>query len=221
MKTKLLFLSLLLIAGYTTSAQVSLGVQGGVVLSNASADQSDFTFESKPKSRFSWQAGLMADVPFGEGGFRLLPELKFVSKGFKASEDVAGLGSVTGNVGLSYIELPVNLGYALDLGGAQLVLGAGPYLGFGLSGKAKYDVTIAGAGSQSVEEDIEFGSGEEQLKAFDYGANLLAGILFENGFMVKANYSLGLANLSNVPQSSFKNNYLGFSLVYFFKRAGE
>lgn len=221
MKTKLLFLSLLLIAGYTTSAQVSLGVQGGVVLSNASADQSDFTFESKPKSRFSWQAGLMADVPFGEGGFRLLPELKFVSKGFKASEDVAGLGSVTGNVGLSYIELPVNLGYALDLGGAQLVLGAGPYLGFGLSGKAKYDVTIAGAGSQSVEEDIEFGSGEDQLKAFDYGANMMAGILFENGFMVKANYSLGLANLSNIPQSSFKNNYLGFSLVYFFKRAGE
>lgn len=221
MKTKLLFLSLLLIAGYTTSAQVSLGVQGGVVLSNASADQSDFTFESKPKSRFSWQAGLMADVPFGEGGFRLLPELKFVSKGFKASEDVAGLGSVTGNVGLSYIELPVNLGYALDLGGAQLVLGAGPYLGFGLSGKAKYDVTIAGAGSQSVEEDIEFGSGEDQLKAFDYGANMMAGILFENGFMVKANYSLGLANLSNIPESSFKNNYLGFSLVYFFKRAGE
>lgn len=221
MKTKLLFLSLLLIAAYTTSAQVSFGVQGGVVLSNVSADQSDFTFESKPKSRFSWQAGLMADVPFGEGGFRLLPELKFVSKGFKASEDVAGLGAVTGNVGLSYIELPVNLGYALDLGGAQLLVGAGPYLGFGLSGKAKYEVSIAGAGSQSVEEDIKFGSAEDQLKAFDYGANLMAGILFENGFMVKANYSLGLANLSNVPQSSFKNNYLGFSLVYFLKRAGE
>jgi Outer membrane protein beta-barrel domain len=221
MKTKWLFLSLLLIAGYTTSAQVSLGVQGGVVLSNASGDQNSFAFESKPKSKFSWQAGLMADVPFGEGGFRLLPELKFVNKGFKASEDLQGLGSVEGSVGLSYIELPVNLGYAVDLGGAQLLVGAGPYLGFGIGGKTKYDVTIAGGGTQSVEEDIEFGSGEDQVKAFDYGANFMAGVLFSNGFMVKANYSLGLANLSNVPESSFKNNYLGFSLVYFLKRAGE
>lgn len=221
MKTKLLFLSLLLIAGYTTSAQVSLGVQGGVVLSNASGDQSEFTLDSKPQSKLSWQAGLMADVPFGEGGFRLLPELKFVNKGFKASEDIAGLGSVSGNVGLSYIELPVNLGYALDLGGAKLLVGAGPYLGFGIGGKAKYDVTIVGGGTQSVEEDVEFGSGEDQLKAFDYGANFMAGVLFGNGFMVKANYSLGLANLSNAPESSFKNNYLGFSLVYFLKKAGE
>lgn len=220
MKTKLLFLSFLLFVGFHGMAQVSLGVQGGAVLSNVSGDQSSFDISSSPKSKLSWQAGLMADLPLGESGFRFIPELKFVNKGFKAEENILGIGNVTGAINLSYIELPVNFGYALDLGGAQLVLGAGPYAAFGIGGKAKYEVTVSG-NSQSTEEDVKFGSNPDELKPFDFGANLMAGLLFGNGLMVKANYSLGLANASNVPNSTFKNNYLGLGLVYFFKRAGE
>lgn len=220
MKTKLLFLSLLVFIGFHTKAQVSLGVQGGAVMSNVSGKQTLFEISSKPKSKFSWQAGLMADIPLGESGFRFIPELKFVNKGFKAEEDILGVGTATGSVNLSYIELPVNFGYALDLGGAQLVLGAGPYAALGIIGKAKYEVNLSGT-SQSTEEDIKFGSNQDELKPLDFGANLMAGLLLENGLMVKANYSLGLANASNIPNSTFKNTYMGLSLVYFFKRAGE
>ncbi|MGB4771199.1 MAG: porin family protein [Chitinophagaceae bacterium] len=224
MKTKWLFLSLLLIAGYTTSAQVSLGVQGGVVRSNISGDQSELTFDTKPQSKFSWQAGLIADIPLGESGFRFIPELKYVNKGFKANTTVDFLGQTTtidGSSSIGYIELPINFGYALDLGGAQLVLGAGPYLGYGIGGKNKFEAKVNGTVVQSVDEKVQFGSAEDEIKPFDYGANFLAGILFGNGLMVKANYGLGLANLSNVPNSTAKNNYLGLSLVYFVKRAGE
>lgn len=155
MKTKWLFLSLLLIAGYTTSAQVSLGVQGGVVRSNVSGDQSELTFDTKPQSKFSWQAGLIADIPLGESGFRFIPELKYVNKGFKANTTVDFLGQTTtidGSSSIGYIELPINFGYALDLGGVQLVLGAGPYLGYGIGGKNKFEAKVNGNVVQSIDE---------------------------------------------------------------------
>ncbi len=224
MKTKLLFLSLLVFIGFHTKAQVSLGVQGGAVLSNASGDQSSFNVDAKPQSKFGWQAGLMADLPLGEGGFRFMPELKYTNKGFKANTTVNVLGqvtSITGSSNLGYIELPVNFAYSLDLGGMKLVLGAGPYVGYGIGGKNKFEAKVNGTIVQSIDEKVKFGSAEDELKPFDYGANALAGLLMENGLMIKANYSLGLANISNVSGSTFKNNYLGLSLVYFFKRAGE
>lgn len=224
MKTKWLFLSLLMITTYTANAQLSLGVQGGAVLSNAGGDQSSFSVDADPQSKFSWQAGLMADIPFGEGGLRFIPELKYVNKGFKANTTIDFLGqttSVTGSSNLGYLELPLNLGYALDLGGGQLILGAGPYLAYGIGGKNKFEAKVNGTLVQSVDEKVNFGSGEDELKPFDYGANVMAGYLMSNGLMIKANYGLGLANISNVSNSSFKNSYLGLSLVYFFKRAGE
>lgn len=224
MKTTLCFLSILLVMGFAASAQVSLGVQGGGVLSNASGDQSSFNVDAKPQSKFSWQAGLMADLPLGEGGFRFMPELKYVNKGFKANSTVNILGqttSITGSSNLGYLELPINFAYALDLGGMKLVLGAGPYVAYGIGGKNKFEAKVNGSVVQSIDDKVNFGSAEDELKPFDYGANAMAGLLMGNGLMIKANYSLGLANISNVSNSTFKNNYLGLSLVYFFKRAGE
>jgi hypothetical protein len=40
---------------------------------------------------------------------------------------------------LNYIEIPVNLVYKPVLGAGRLLLGFGPYVGFGLGGKLKVD----------------------------------------------------------------------------------
>ncbi len=55
----------------------------------------------------------------------------------------------------------------------------------------------------------------------DFGANFMAGYIMNNGLMLKVNYSLGLANLSNVSDSDWKNRYFGVTLGYFFLRGGE
>ena len=50
---------------------------------------------------------------------------------------------------------------------------------------------------------------------------LFAGLLINSGLMLKVNYSMGVANISNAPEASYKNSSLGATLVFFVKKAGQ
>lgn len=219
----------LLFIGHAASAQFSLGAQAGAVFAKSKTDDisgiSGIDLSTKNKVGFS--AGLIGDLPLGESGLRLMPELNFVQKGLKADGsvtiDVLGqlvTAATDASINLAYLELPVNLAYAAELGSGRLIVGAGPYAGFAFSGKTKVKVSALGQ-SEEDEQDIEFGSEEDQIKRMDFGANFMAGYIMNNGLMLKVNYSLGLANLSNVSDSDWKNRYFGVSLGYFFLRGGE
>jgi hypothetical protein len=226
MKLKLLIPSLvLLFAGTAASAQVSLAGQAGAVFSKAKTEEiGDITgLQYKEKSRVGFSAGLLADIPFGESGLRLMPELLYVQKGLKASGSLDFLGqsiSAETNTNIAYLDLPVNLAYAFDLSSGRLFVGAGPYAGLGLNGRTKAKITAQGQTSEE-DEDVDFGSGEEQVKRFDFGANVMAGYIMSNGLLIKVNYSHGFANLSNAPDGDWKNRYFGVSVGYFFLRGGE
>lgn len=214
----LLFLS---VAGFS---QVSIGAQLGAVNSNPSYKYNVTTQKFETEGKWSWQAGLMADIPLGEGGFRFMPELKYVNKGFNTNINttIPILNQqvplvVTGGTNLSYLELPVNFAYAADLGSGKLIIGAGPYVGYGLG--IKDDVKAVVNGQEVTIREVEYGT---DIKRFDYGANAMLGYLLNGGLMLKANYSLGLADISNQGDGTeYKNRYFGISVVYFFKRAGE
>ena len=232
MKLKLIFpaLALLLVAN-AASAQISLGAQAGAVFAKSKTD--DFTsdipgIDLSSKHRVGFTAGLIADIPIGESGLRLMPELNFVQKGLKSDGTVnidipsgpSVNAQVDANINLAYIEIPVNLAYAVEAGNGRFVIGAGPYAGFGLSGKSKAKVSILGE-TEEEEENIEFGVNEDQIKRMDFGANFMAAYIMHNGLMLKVNYALGLNNLSNVRDSEWKNRYFGVTLGYFFLRGGE
>jgi hypothetical protein len=215
--TAVLFFSTL-----STFSQISIGAQGGATFSNPSIKPpSGLSYESSSKTGF--QAGLIFDIPLGEGGLRLMPELKYANKvhGVSAivSIPVQGTLNYTGTSNISYIEVPLNLAYAFG-SSTKFIIGAGPYVAYGLSGKNDYSITSGTTTVGSLKEDIEFGSGPTEVKRLDYGAHAMAGVLFQNGFLVKVNYGLGLANLysSDTNGASYKQSYLGASLVYFFKR---
>jgi hypothetical protein len=232
MKLKLVLpLFALVLVANAASAQISLGAQAGAVFAKSKTD--DFSsaipgIDLSTKNRVGFTAGLIADIPIGESGLRLMPELNFVQKGLKADGTVdidLGAGQfisaqTEANLGLAYIDIPVNLAYAFEAGSGRFIIGAGPYAGFGLSGKSKVKVSALGQ-SEEEEDDIEFGSDEDQIKRMDFGANFMAGYIMNNGLMLKVNYSLGLANLSNVSDSDWKNRYFGVTLGYFFLRGGE
>lgn len=225
MKTKIFLFAVLFTAALTSNAQMSIGVQGGVLSSTPKIKQTQiFTENLDPQSAFNWQAGIIADLPLGEAGFRFIPELKFVNKGFKLNSSLSYLGqpaSITGKSNIGYIELPVNFGYAFNLGGPKLIVGAGPYVGYGITGKNKFEATVGTSVVNSRDEKITFGNAEGDIKPFDYGANIMAGLLLNNGLMLNLNYSIGMANISNSPDASYKNSYLGASVVFFIKKAGE
>ncbi len=212
-----------IMATIPTAAQISIGVQGGATFSNPNIKPpAGLSYESN--ARTSYQGGLIFDIPLGEGGLRIMPELKYANKMHELSTTAAIImpGALTykGTSNISYIEVPVNLAYAFG-GDTKIIVGAGPYVGYGLSGKNEYTITN-GSGTQigSASEDIEFGSGSTEISRLDYGAHAMAAVLFQNGFMLKVNYGLGLANLysASTNGASYKQNYLGASLVYFFKR---
>jgi Outer membrane protein beta-barrel domain len=216
----LLFLS---VAGFS---QVSIGSQLSGVISNPSIKSTDLFDQSiDAKSMFGWKAGFVFDVPFGEDGWRFMPEINWVNKGFKVDLNTTYLTqpvSVKGNSNIGYIELPLNIAYAVEMGDNNLIIGAGPYLAYGVAGKNDFEGSVGSQVVVSNNEKIDFGSDPGQVKPFDYGANLTVGYLLHAGMMLRANYNLGLANISNEGNgSSYKNSYFGFSLIYFFKRAGE
>jgi hypothetical protein len=230
MKLKLIIpaLASILIAS-AAHAQISLGAQAGASFAKSKTDNfaSITGFELDTKNRIGFTGGLVADIPIGESGLRLMPELNFVQKGLKAegSIEIDFLGQIVtaqtdASVNLNYLDLPVNLAYAIEAGNGRFIIGAGPYASYGLSGNIKVKVSAL---DQSEEEtqDVDFGSGEDEIKRMDFGANFMAAYVMNNGFLVKFNYSLGLTNLNNSSEGDWKNRHFGLTVGYFFLRGGE
>ncbi|WP_286842935.1 MULTISPECIES: porin family protein [Sphingobacterium] len=113
------------------------------------------------------------------------------------------------------LDIPVNLVAKLPTGGSgNFFIGAGPYVGFGLSGKRKGEI---GEGNIKIERDLNFGSNEnDDLKRTDFGINFLAGYQLTNGFQINAGYGLGLTNLAPASGDMAKNRVwsigIGFGL---------
>ena len=209
MKAKMLFFSVIAALLFTVSAlaqsPVTFGIRAGVNFQNLTGKDSEGNnLDNELKTGFN--AGVNAEIPVGID-FYLQPGLLFSTKG--AKYDFAGT-ETTRNI--SYLELPVNFLYKPALGEGRLLLGFGPYAAYAVGGKIK-------AGSTDI--DMEFGDEVGETKAFDAGANLLAGYEFSNNLSFQLNAGLGLINMYNRPQgdseTSLKNTGFGLSLGYRFK----
>ncbi|WP_293888851.1 MULTISPECIES: porin family protein [unclassified Sphingobacterium] len=128
--------------------------------------------------------------------FSILPGLSLQNKGGKRT---ISEGSSSGEFKQSImsLDIPVNLVAKLPTGASgNFIVGAGPYVGFGLSGKNKVKGNVGNWGAEG-ETDVKFGSGDnDQLKRTDFGVNFLAGYQLTNGFQINAGYGLGLTNLA-------------------------
>ena len=146
------------------------------------------------------------------GDFNLSKSLYFRTgflysqKGFKM--DFLG---VEIKVPISYFEVPMNLVYKHDLGGTKLFVLGGAYIGYGLSAKVK---------SGDDEEEIEFGSNDDQLKRIDAGLNFGTGIEFQK-IQLGINYELGIIDLENLEEATLKNRVFSISVAYLFRKAKE
>jgi hypothetical protein len=109
------------------------------------------------------------------------------------------------------LQVPVNVLYHVPAVVGDFYFGAGPFLGMGVSGKEK--VRINGT-EQS--EDVKFGSGDEEVKRTEFGANAIVGFKFKTGFLINANYDLGLSNITNDDTGKLKNRVFGISVGYAF-----
>ena len=215
-------LSVILAAVLTASyahAQFTFGVRAGFNLTNISQEYDGKKPDSDEKYKFKpgFQIGVVGELAISDA-FAIQPGILFSTQGaqqkFDGKEDGESWESKL-SVNLNYIQVPINAQYKLDLGGANLLLQAGPYLGYAISGKIKWKSTFDGQ-TEEDDEKIEFGSSEDDdAKPLDFGIGLGAGLQFSN-IQVGLGYNLGLMNLSNEPKGVMKNNGLALTLTYLF-----
>lgn len=199
MKKLFLVVAVVLVAAISANSQVKFGPKVGLNFSTMSMKMGGESAETKMLVGYSLGVTFKADL--GTNLF-LQPSILYSSKGSKydANDDF----KITAN----YVELPVNFGYKLNLGGSNVLLLAGPYFAYGVGGTAKLG---------NEEADIEWGSDEESddFKPFDMGLNIGAG--FEvNNFQIAAQYGFGLTNISVGSGTTTKNGVLSLSVAYLF-----
>lgn len=178
----------------TTSAQIRFGIKGGLNLANQSFTSSAFG-EASTSIRPGFYVGILLDAPVSES-ISIQPNLLFSQKGAIFN------GTYSFTQTFNYLELPVNVIYHIN---KKFTIGAGPYLGYALSGTQ--------SGSQNS-INIEFGSG--QARRLDFGLNALFGYEIIDGLVISANYSSGLSNIYDSGSVTLKNNVIGVSLTKFF-----
>lgn len=193
------------------SQGTTVGIHAGVNMFNINGKNASGA-ELKNKLNTGFTAGLDIAIPLG-GGAYLQPGVDFIQKG---TEDVSGIKTT-----LNYIDIPVNFVYRPMLGSGNLVLGFGPYIGFGVGGKLS---NPNGTSSEVVyrdEFDRALPSSILQLRRSDAGANFLAGYEFANRISLKLKAQLGLkdinpdmSNEGTNNQIRFRNTGFGVSLGY-------
>jgi hypothetical protein len=198
MKKLVMFLMAASLSGFALG-QTTFGVKGGINPSKWNVKVGD-TKEDDYKSRIGFHFGGVVDFSISDN-FSIQPQLLYVNKGSKEKH-----GDHDDKILVNAIDIPVNFLYKTDVGKGKFMIGGGPNLGFNLSAKikAKHD-------GEMEEEKIEIGSNDGQLKGFDFGLNAMAGYQFENGLFFSANFTPGIANLSNTNNTKARSSYFGLS----------
>ncbi|MBK6266369.1 PorT family protein [Marivirga sp. S37H4] len=219
MKFKIIVLSLsiVLIGLHSAQAQTSFGIVGGVNFQNLNGTDSDGD-KLDNDLIVGFHAGVNLLIPVAPD-FYFSPGLLFSVKG--ASDEAIG---IVGSYRINYLELPLNLVYKAKVGNGHILLGFGPYVGYAVGGKAKFE-----GDNDSYERDIVFQntieSGDDPefyLKRFDAGANIFFGYELEAGLFLQLNTQLGLLNIHpedkrvNDDESVVKNTGFGISVGFRF-----
>lgn len=200
----------------------TFGVRAGFDMANINGKNQNgdpLKFDLVPR----FNIGVVAEIPIATG-FYVQPALLYTTKGANAEKDFLGLDMGT-EYNLSYIQMPINLLYKPALGTGKMLIGFGPYVAYGVGGKAKY--AVEGAKS---EEKIKFTKeytslnpmDQNHFKPLDYGGNILLGYQLGSGISAQLNAQLGMAQIKSdntlTPNSevAFKNTSFGISIGYQF-----
>ena len=188
-------------------AQVRFGPKAGVNFSTMTLKSSGISID--PKNMTGFQAGVIAEISLGKN-FALQPGFMYSAKG--SNYYISAL-EVDVTINPNYLEVPVNAIYKIGASPLNILLMAGPYLGYGIGGN--YSMSSV---QTTIDDAIKFGSGEDNdLKPFDAGVNLGAGVELSR-FQVAFQYCMGLTNLAPVTDNSAeqKNKVMTISLAYLF-----
>jgi len=204
MKLKQLLFGGLLFATFSVAALQAnaqagrFGINAGVNFANINGKDAEGT-----KLKTGFQAGVTYDIGLADE-FVLQPGISYVQNGSKVKGD-----EFDERWDLNYIQVPVTFQYQPAVGTGNLLLGVGPYVGFGV-GKVKGSSLFDDKDSSKSDWD------DAGLKKVDAGGKLLVGYQLGMGLSFNLNANLGLANLSDDKDVKFHNTSFGVTVGYKF-----
>ena len=204
-----------------SGSDARIGIKAGVNLSTIRASGFDGAkaINDATKQNVGYNFTVFGDFGVGNNFF-IQPGISLQNKGTKLQNTTAGI-TTEATANIMAIEVPVNAVLRIPTGSSGAFhLNAGPYIGFNVAGKVKTKVS-GGTASGTTEEDLKFGSrSEDDFASTDFGANFGVGYRMASGFMLGANYGMGLTNLQpkadRSGDSKATNRVWGFSLGYSF-----
>jgi hypothetical protein len=171
-----LFSSLLIAQSAHAQDGRRMGIKGGLNATNIY--QNDINDEN---ARFGFNLGLYGQI-LSSDVFAIQPELLYSTKG--ARWEYTGGVEQSIDFNINYLDLPVLAVFKL---GKTAEIHAGPYVGYLLSAKIKYDGDLAN-GTDNIDRD--------DLNTLDYGLVGGLGLNF-GGVQVGARYNYGLAKIAS------------------------
>lgn len=182
-------LLLLAAAAFTTPAlhaqKIRIGPEIGVNATNSTYKYeltNGRTERADLNGRAGLKAGMIVDIPV-DGHLFFQPGLFYSQKGYQYSNILSDV-----DVRISYLEIPLNVLFRAPISNSvHFFGGGGPYVAFGVGGRIK--------NTPGRNYDLKFGSGRrDDFSTIDAGLNFNAGLEFDPGFFLRANYGLGIAN---------------------------
>lgn len=180
---------------------MSFGILGGINFQNLNGKLSGGD-KLENDMLLGFHGGVNVQMPIAPE-FYFQPGLMFAIKGAKNTTIILG-SEITDEIKLNYIEVPLNLVYKGALGNGFFMLGFGPYLAYGISGKQ-----VVHGNSLSYERGVDY-------NAFDAGANIFAGFETAGGLFLQLDTQFGMLDIDPDENSTAKNTGFGLSLGYRF-----
>jgi hypothetical protein len=184
------------------------------------------------KSKIGFTLGVGYNIAINDL-FSIQPELSFVQKGTKSKSSYTYRGDVSsytqtleGNLTINYLELPV-LAKVTFGSGTKFFLNAGPSIGFGLGGKATYEIiysetymgetvteTMEGNGKVKFGDEPDEYEGEDAYfdNRLDLGLQFGGGAIVANKIMIDVRYGLGFSNLWDGEENKSQHRVFQFTV---------
>jgi len=218
----LLSIAVLISATAMTQGKSSFGLRAGINFQNINGKDNDGN-KLQNTLTTGFNAGVNIELPVG-ADFYLQPGVLYSQKGAKL-KNYGYMGMVmNGTLKLSYVEIPINMVYKPLLCNGRMLIGFGPYIGFGIGGKA--EVTNPSADyNVEYKKDVttaDLNNTPFYYKPMDAGANILVGYEFSNNLSFQLNSQLGLTKInsklngSHTGEAAHRNTGFGLSLGYRF-----
>jgi hypothetical protein len=190
-------LTIVLLAYSTVmNAQIKSGYKFGMNLTKMTIITKGIN--SKPETPMGIHFGCNYEIPL-RGNFSILSGFVFSSKGGNYKIDTVGFSLIP-----TYIEIPFNVACNFGSKTTKILLYAGPYSACAIGG---YKIL-----SGNEFKYLTFGASENNdLKYFDFGFNFGVGVNIK-GFIVSAQYGIGLTNISPADDLRMRNKVIGISI---------